>query len=86
MDESGYVPLAIVACYTNVSPYGVPLPELIEAIQQLASDELEVDPICETVKVIEKWEMVCSIYNILNYSNSIIMNIHFYSIHLIFVN
>ena len=58
MDESGFVPLSIVACYTNVSPYGVPLPDLIESIQQLASDELEVDPICETVKVIDKWEMV----------------------------
>lgn len=57
MDEGGYVPLAIVACYTNVSPFGVPISDLVEAIKQIASDELEVDPVCQTVKVLEKWEM-----------------------------
>jgi hypothetical protein len=61
MDEAGYVPLALVACYTNVSPYGVPVPELMEAIQEFASGELEVDSICQTVKVVEKWEMVSNL-------------------------
>lgn len=56
MDEAGYVPLALVSCYSNVAPYGIPVTDLSAAIQTF-SNELEVDIRFHTVKVKEKWEM-----------------------------
>ena len=62
MDEAGFVPIAIVSCYSNVSPYGVPVSDIADAIQTLATDCLEVDTICQTAKVSDKWEMVWFIH------------------------
>lgn len=60
MDVEGYVPLAIVCNYQNIACYGIAIADIMNKFEQIGSSRLEIDPINETIKLKEKWEMVSS--------------------------
>jgi len=58
MDEDGFVPIALVCSYQNVSCYGLAMEEFLAKFQSQEFATLEVDLENEKLKRKEKWEMV----------------------------
>lgn len=56
MDVEGYVPIALVGNYPNVSCYGVPYDKLVAKLSE--SHILEVDNVNELVRLKSDWEKV----------------------------
>jgi hypothetical protein len=63
VDEAGYVPLAAVCAYPNVTYFNVPVDALMAALAQAcaqADSLFELDLAVGTIKLKNKWEMVRS--------------------------
>jgi hypothetical protein len=58
MDEEGYVPMALLSSYPNISCYGASIEDLVGKLSQKEDSILEVDVTNETVRLKEGWEKV----------------------------
>jgi hypothetical protein len=58
MDEEGYVPMALLSSYPNISCYGATIEDLVGKLSQKEDSILEVDVTNETVRLREGWEKV----------------------------
>jgi hypothetical protein len=60
MDEEGYVPVAFVLTYPNVSIVGAPYPEIINRLHEtsMLNSKIEIDLVNDTIRLKEQWEMV----------------------------
>lgn len=58
MDEEGYVPMALLSSYPNISCYGASIEDLVLKLSQKEDSILEVDVTNETVRLKEGWEKV----------------------------
>ena len=65
MDEEGYVPMALLSSYPNISCYGATIEDLVGKLSQKEDSILEVDVTNETVRLREGWEKVQTHTNIL---------------------
>ena len=58
MDEEGYVPMALLSSYPNISCYAASIQDLVEKLSQKEDSILEVDVANETVRLRDGWEKV----------------------------
>ena len=57
-DEEGYVPMALLSSYPNISCYSASIQDLVEKLSQKEDSILEVDVANETVRLRDGWEKV----------------------------
>lgn len=69
MDEAGYLPIAYLCNYENVAYFGALYCDIIDALAN--SSSLEIDQQNEVVRVTDNWKMVsvCIFFYVISYDN-----------------